>query len=46
MSRSCLLLAASVLVLSACQPAADAPEELVVETPPVVEDVVDRKSVV
>lgn len=40
MSRSCLLLAASVLVLSACQPAVDAPEELVVETPPVVEDVV------
>ena len=44
MSRSPLLLAASVLVLSACQPAADAPEELVVETPPVVEDVAEAET--
>ncbi len=46
MSRSPLLLAASVLVLSACQPAADAPEELVVETPPVAEDVTEAAGTV
>ena len=38
MSRSALFLAASVLALSACQPAADAPEELAAETPPAVAD--------
>lgn len=36
MFRSSLFIAASVLALSACQPAADAPEELVVEVPPIV----------
>lgn len=40
MIRSSLFAAASVLVLGACQPAADAPEEtLVAETPPIAEDV-------
>lgn len=39
MIRSSLFAAVSVLALSACQPAADAPEEtLVAETPPVAED--------
>lgn len=38
MSRSALFLAASVLALSACQPAADAPEELAAETSPAVAD--------
>lgn len=42
MFRSSLFIAASVLALSACQPAADAPEELVVEVPPIVaEEVVE-----
>ena len=36
MSRSSLFIAASVHVLAACQPAAEAPEEIVAETPPVV----------
>ena len=36
MSRSSLFIAASVLVLAACQPATEAPEEIVAETPPVV----------
>ena len=40
MIRSSLFAAASVLAVSACQPAADAPEEtLVAETPPIAEDV-------
>ena len=41
MSRSALLIAVSGLVLAACQPAADAPEELSAETPPVVEEAMD-----
>lgn len=38
MSRSPLFLAASLLVLAACQPAADAPQDLVAEAPPPVVD--------
>ena len=38
MFRSFLFISASILALSACQPAADAPEELVVEVPPIVTD--------
>ena len=41
MSRSALLIAVSGLALAACQPAADAPEELSAETPPVVEEAMD-----
>ena len=42
MSRSSLLVAVSVFALTACQPAADAPEELSAETPPpVAEEVVE-----
>jgi hypothetical protein len=42
MSRSCLYIAASLLVLAACQPAADTADDLVVEVPPIVaEDVAD-----
>ena len=36
MSRSPLFLAASVLVLAACQPASEAPQDIVAETPPIV----------
>ncbi|MEO1305006.1 MAG: DUF2796 domain-containing protein [Pseudomonadota bacterium] len=35
MSRSSLLIAASAIVLAACQPAADAPQDIVAEAPPV-----------
>ena len=38
MSRSPLFLAASLLVLAACQPAADAPQDLVAAAPPPVGD--------
>ena len=41
MSRSALLIAVSGFALAACQPAADAPEELRAETPPIVEEVAD-----
>lgn len=41
MSRSALLIAVSGLALAACQPAADAPEELRAETPPVAEEAMD-----
>lgn len=41
MSRSSLFLATSCFALVACQPAADAPQELVAETPPPVEETVD-----
>ena len=38
MSRSSLFLATSCFALVACQPAADAPQELVAETPPPIEE--------
>ena len=41
MSRSFLLLAVSGLALAACQPASEAPQDVSVETPPVVEEAVD-----
>ena len=41
MSRSFLLLAVSGLALAACQPASEAPQDVSVETPPVVEESVD-----
>ncbi|MHA7898616.1 MAG: ZrgA family zinc uptake protein [Henriciella sp.] len=38
MSRTPLFLAASLFAIAACQPAADAPDDLVAETPPPVEE--------
>ena len=46
MSRSSLFLATSCFALVACQPAADAPQELVAETPPPIEDTVVAEEVV
>ncbi len=45
MSRASLFLAASCFTLVACQPAADAPQDLVAETPPPVEDVAAMEEV-
>lgn len=41
MSRSFLLLAVSGLAIAACQPASEAPQDVSVETPPVVEEAVE-----
>ena len=44
MSRSSLFLATSCFALVACQPAADAPQELVAETPPPVEETAELET--
>ncbi|MEO1552726.1 MAG: DUF2796 domain-containing protein [Pseudomonadota bacterium] len=45
MIRSSLLAAASLLVLTACQPAPDSTEALVAETPPQVEETVETTAI-